>query len=161
METQLAEARDKQDFAKMGELEHVTIPEAKRKVEAAEAGVAKVLGPAGMQEARTSNVVTEEDVAVVLGEWTGIPVSEDAGEPSRRSCSRWSSGSARASWGRPRRCAPCRARCAAGGVGLRDPGKPIGSFLFLGPSGVGKTGAGQGARRVPLRRRAVDDRAST
>ena len=41
-------------------------------------------------------------------------------------------------------------------AGLQDPNRPIGSFLFLGPTGVGKTELHQGARRVPVRRRAGD-----
>ena len=41
-------------------------------------------------------------------------------------------------------------------AGLQDPNRPIGSFLFLGPTGVGKTETVQGARRVPVRRRARD-----
>ena len=42
-------------------------------------------------------------------------------------------------------------------AGLQDPNRPIGSFIFLGPTGVGKTETGPGARRVPVRRRARDD----
>ena len=42
-------------------------------------------------------------------------------------------------------------------AGLRDPNRPIGSFIFLGPTGVGKTGARARAVRGPLRRRALHD----
>ena len=46
-------------------------------------------------------------------------------------------------------------------AGLKDPKRPIGSFLFLGPTGVGKTETGPGPGRVPLRRRAAPWSAST
>ena len=42
-------------------------------------------------------------------------------------------------------------------AGLQDPNRPIGSFIFLGPTGVGKTETGARAGRVPVRRRAGDD----
>ena len=41
-------------------------------------------------------------------------------------------------------------------AGLQDPNRPIGSFLFLGPTGVGKTETDQGAGRIPVRRREGD-----
>src|SRR3954447_23947047 len=70
MQKQLEEARVGHDFARLGELEHVTLPELKRRVDAAEAAVAKEGTPG------TTKVVTEEDVALVLGDWTGIPVAK-------------------------------------------------------------------------------------
>src|ERR1700733_8119662 len=70
LQAQPLEAREKQDFARLGEIEHVTLPDVKRRLDAAEAAVAKEGGMAN------ANIVTEEDVALVLGEWTGIPVSK-------------------------------------------------------------------------------------
>src|SRR5579859_887170 len=62
---QMEEARQAHDFARLGELEHVQLPDVKRRLEAAKAAV-------GREGAATaSNIVTEEDVAVVLGDWTG------------------------------------------------------------------------------------------
>ncbi len=138
LETQLAEAREKQDFAKVGELEHVAVPEAKKKLEAADAAVAKVLGANGAADAKTSNVVTEEDVAVVLGEWTGIPVARMLETESEKLLKMEERLSARVV-GQAEAVRAVSRAVRRGRVGLRDPGKPIGSFLFLGPSGVGKT----------------------
>lgn len=45
----------------------------------------------------------------------------------------------RALWGRTRQCALWRAPIRRGRVGVKDPKRPVGSFLFLGPTGVGKT----------------------
>ncbi|MGO9711523.1 MAG: ATP-dependent Clp protease ATP-binding subunit [Polyangiaceae bacterium] len=138
LETQLTEARDKQDFARVGELEHVGIPEAKRKLEAADANVTKVLGPNGAADSKASNVVTEEDVAVVLGEWTGIPVARMLETESDKLMKMEERLSARVV-GQGEAVRAVSRAVRRGRVGLRDPGKPIGSFLFLGPSGVGKT----------------------
>jgi ATP-dependent Clp protease ATP-binding subunit ClpB len=135
-ETQLADAREKQDFARIGELEHVGIPETKKKLEAADAAVKKVLGDAA--EPRANNVVTEEDVAVVIGEWTGIPVAKMLETESDKLLKMEDRLSARVVGQADAVRAVSRA-VRRGRVGLRDPGKPIGSFLFLGPSGVGKT----------------------
>ena len=68
---QLEEAREAKDFAKLGEIEHVHLPDVKRRLEAADAAVASQ----GVQT-NASRVVAEEDVAQVLGDWTGIPVAK-------------------------------------------------------------------------------------
>jgi ATP-dependent Clp protease ATP-binding subunit ClpB len=136
LEAQLAAAREKQDLARIGELEHVEIPEAKRKLEAAHAAAAKVLGDA--KGAGADNVVTEEDVAVVLGEWTGIPVSKMLETEAEKLLKMEERLGARVV-GQSEAVRAVSRAVRRGRVGLRDPGKPIGSFLFLGPSGVGKT----------------------
>jgi ATP-dependent Clp protease ATP-binding subunit ClpB len=136
LEAQLAEARQKQDFARIGEVEHVALPDAKKKLETAEAAVAKVLGDA--HEPRANNVVTEEDVAVVIGEWTGIPVAKMLETESDKLLKMEERLSARVV-GQSEAVRAVSRAVRRGRVGLRDPGKPIGSFLFLGPSGVGKT----------------------
>ena len=81
----------------------------------------------------------EEDIAEVVSRWTGIPVSQAAG---RRGAEAAAPGG---------RTAPARHRPGRGGArrwprrwsararGLKDPNRPIGSFIFLGPTGVGKT----------------------
>src|SRR5450432_1655686 len=69
-ESELKTARDRQSFARLGELEHVLVPDVRRRLEAAEAAIAREGG------VDASNVVTEEDVATVLGDWTGIPISK-------------------------------------------------------------------------------------
>jgi ATP-dependent Clp protease ATP-binding subunit ClpB len=130
--SQLEDARKKQDFAKLGELEHVQLPDTRRRLEAAEAAV-------GKQEASpVSNVVGEEDVAVVLGDWTGIPVAKMLEAETEKLLKMEERLSARVV-GQDEAVRAVARAVRRGRVGLRDPGKPVGSFLYLGPSGVGKT----------------------
>jgi len=132
LEAQLVEARERQDFARLGELEHVTLPDVKRRLDAATAAVVKEGGASG------ANIVSEEDVALVLGEWTGIPVSKMLETETDKLLKMEQRLSARVI-GQDEAVRAMSRAVRRGRVGLRDPGKPIGSFLFLGPSGVGKT----------------------
>jgi ATP-dependent Clp protease ATP-binding subunit ClpB len=132
LEAQLVEARERQDFAKLGEIEHVTLPDVKRRLDLATAAVIKEGGAAG------SNIVTEEDVALVLGEWTGIPVAKMLETETEKLLKMEERLTARVI-GQDEAVRAMSRAVRRGRVGLRDPGKPIGSFLFLGPSGVGKT----------------------
>jgi ATP-dependent Clp protease ATP-binding subunit ClpB len=136
LELALATARTAQDFAKLGELEHVALPDVTRRLEAAESAVTKVVDDAHASE--HSNVVGEEDVAVVLGEWTGIPVARMLEAEAEKLLKMEERLGARVIGQSDAVRAVSRA-VRRGRVGLRDPGRPIGSFLFLGPSGVGKT----------------------
>ena len=88
--------------------------------------------------AESSNVVSEEDVAAVLGDWTGIPVHKMLEAESDKLLMMESRLSERVV-GQDEAVRAVSRAVRRGRVGLRDPGKPIGSFLFLGPSGVGKT----------------------
>jgi len=133
LQTQLEAARKEQNFARLGELEHVQIPDVKRRLEAADAAVEK----AGLKDT-VSHVVTEEAVAQVLGDWTGIPVSRMLEAESEKLLKMEERLSARVV-GQSEAVRAVSKAVRRGRVGLRDPGKPIGSFLFLGPSGVGKT----------------------
>jgi ATP-dependent Clp protease ATP-binding subunit ClpB len=85
-----------------------------------------------------SNLVSEEDVALVLGEWTGIPVSKML-EAESEKLLKMEARLAERVVGQDEAVRAVSRAVRRGRVGLRDPGKPIGSFLFLGPSGVGKT----------------------
>jgi ATP-dependent Clp protease ATP-binding subunit ClpB len=133
LQTQLEQARVEQNFAKLGELEHVQIPDVRRRLDAAEAAVEK----AGLKDS-ISRVVGEEDVAQVLGDWTGIPVAKMLEAESEKLLKMEERLSARVV-GQNEAVKAISKAVRRGRVGLRDPGKPIGSFLFLGPSGVGKT----------------------
>jgi ATP-dependent Clp protease ATP-binding subunit ClpB len=125
-------AKEKKDYAKMGELEHGVLPELRKKLDAAEASAQKE----GLREA--PNIVGEEDVAVTLGDWTGIPVSRML-ESEADKLLKMEERLSRRVVGQDEAVRAVSKAVRRGRVGLRDPGKPIGSFLFLGPSGVGKT----------------------
>jgi ATP-dependent Clp protease ATP-binding subunit ClpB len=133
LKEQLEVARKEQNFAKLGELEHVNIPDVRRRLEAADAAVEK----AGLTSS-VSSVVGEEDVAQVLGDWTGIPVAKMLEAESDKLLKMEQRLTARVI-GQDEAVRAVSKAVRRGRVGLRDPGKPIGSFLFLGPSGVGKT----------------------
>ena len=85
-----------------------------------------------------AGAVTAEDIAAVASEWTGIPVSRITESESQRLLhleevlSRWVVGQQEA--------VSCLSRAIRRSrVGLKEPGRPVGSFLLLGPTGVGKT----------------------
>jgi ATP-dependent Clp protease ATP-binding subunit ClpB len=133
LDGEIKQARDKQNFARLGELEHVSLPDVKRRLEAAEAAVGRESGGD-----TSNNVVTEEDVATVLGDWTGIPINKML-EAESDKLLKMEQRLADRVVGQDEAVRAVSRAVRRGRVGLRDPGKPIGSFLFLGPSGVGKT----------------------
>jgi ATP-dependent Clp protease ATP-binding subunit ClpB len=133
LQAQLEQARKDQNFAKLGELEHVQIPEVRRRLEAADAAVAS----AGLKDT-ISSIVTEEDVAQVLCDWTGIQVAKML-EAESEKLMKMEDRLTKRVVGQNEAVRALSKAVRRGRVGLRDPGKPIGSFLFLGPSGVGKT----------------------
>jgi ATP-dependent Clp protease ATP-binding subunit ClpB len=128
----LEQARKDNAFAKLGELEHVTLPDIKRRLEAAEQAAERE----GVSA--TSNGVSENDVASTLNDWTGIPVAKML-EGEAEKLLKMEERLARRVVGQDEAVRAIAKAVRRGRVGLRDPGKPIGSFLFLGPSGVGKT----------------------
>ncbi len=131
--TQLEEARKSHDFARLGEVEHVSLPDVKRRLEVAEAAVLKDGAPT-----TSSNVVSDEDVAAVLGDWTGIPITKML-EAESDKLLKMEERLTKRIVGQSEAVRAVSRAVRRGRVGLRDPGKPIGSFLYLGPSGVGKT----------------------
>ncbi len=128
----LEQARKDNAFAKLGELEHVTLPDIKRRLDAAEQAAERE----GV--APTSNSVGENDVAATLNDWTGIPVAKML-EGEADKLLKMEERLARRVVGQDEAVRAIAKAVRRGRVGLRDPGKPIGSFLFLGPSGCGKT----------------------
>ncbi|MDP9000456.1 MAG: AAA family ATPase [Myxococcota bacterium] len=132
LRSEMALAREKRDFVRVGELEHIQIPDVKRRLDAAQDAVGRQMA------SDPSNVVAEEDVASVLGDWTGIPVSKML-EAESDKLLKMEARLAERVVGQDEAVRAVSRAVRRGRIGLRDPGKPIGSFLFLGPSGVGKT----------------------
>ena len=89
-------------------------------------------------EAETAAVVTQEDVAQVVSRWTGIPVQSLQEEESQRLL-RLEDTLHQRVIGQQEAVKALAKAVRRGRVGLKDPNRPIGSFLFLGPTGVGKT----------------------
>ncbi|MBI4703415.1 MAG: AAA family ATPase [Deltaproteobacteria bacterium] len=127
-------ARKAGDVAKLGELEHVAIPEIERRLRAAEEAAVRE----GVGVTAAGGVIGEHDVAATVGDWTGIPVAKLL-EGEADKLLRMEQRLGERVIGQPEAVTAIAQAVRRGRVGLRDPGKPIGSFLFLGPSGVGKT----------------------
>ncbi|MCA9633792.1 MAG: AAA family ATPase [Myxococcales bacterium] len=125
-------AQGSKDFARLGELEHVTIPSLRTRLETAQAAVRK-LG-LGTKPSPLNDAV----VAETLAAWTGIPVAKMLEEEAEKLLQMEQRLEQRVV-GQDDAVRAVSKAVRRGRVGLRDPGKPIGSFLFLGPSGVGKT----------------------
>ncbi|MEM7498877.1 MAG: ATP-dependent chaperone ClpB [Pseudomonadota bacterium] len=123
-------AKRKGDLAKAGELSYGVIPEFERKLaEAEEAEQSDVL----VEEA-----VTEEHIAGVVSRWTGIPVDKMLeGEREKLLAMEEKIGERVIGQGAAVTAVSNAVRRAR--AGLSDPNRPMGSFLFLGPTGVGKT----------------------
>ena len=127
--TQLEQAQRQGDWAKAGELTYGRIPELEAKLKEAETqGGDKMLEQA----------VTEQHVAGIVSRWTGIPVDRMlAGE--REKLLAMESELEKRVIGQNEAVVAVSNAVRRARAGLQDPNRPIGSFLFLGPTGVGKT----------------------
>ncbi len=125
-EVELAQRRG--DLAKASELLYGVIPQLEKK-----------LASAGDSDARLVNeAVTEEGIASVVSRWTGIPV-EKMLEGERTKLLRMEDQLRRRVVGQEEALEAVSKAVRRARAGLQDPNRPIGSFLFLGPTGVGKT----------------------
>ena len=90
------------------------------------------------QQTKTHGAVTEDDIAAVISGWTGIPVAQMTEDEGQRLLHLEDTLHERVIGQNEAVTAVAKA-IRRSRVGLRDPKRPIGSFLFLGPTGVGKT----------------------
>ena len=126
---ELEQVQRKGDLARAGEIAYGIIPELGRKLKEAEAE----RGPAMINEA-----VTEQDIAAVVSRWTGIPV-EKMLEGERAKLLHMEESIKARVIGQDEAVIAVSNAVRRARAGLQDPNRPIGSFLFLGPTGVGKT----------------------
>lgn len=129
---ELDNARRAQDLARMAELQHGRIPELTRQLEAAETGE---------QTDRFQllrNKVGEEEIAEVVSRWTGIPVSKML-EAERDKLLKMEDELHKRVVGQDEAVTAVANAIRRSRAGLSDPNRPNGSFLFMGPTGVGKT----------------------
>jgi ATP-dependent Clp protease ATP-binding subunit ClpB len=128
----LAIAQRKGEFQRAGELAYGEIPQLERDLEAAEAH--EVGAAASMVE----ETVTPDHIAQVVSRWTGIPVDRMLqGEREKLLRMEDAIGTRVVGQGEAVQAVSRAVRRAR--AGLQDPNRPIGSFIFLGPTGVGKT----------------------
>ncbi|CAN5306040.1 ATP-dependent chaperone ClpB [soil metagenome] len=130
----LAAAQRAGDFARAGQLQYGEIPALERRLAEAEAGESGV----GSQKALTPEVVDAEQIAAVVSRWTGVPV-EKMLEGEREKLLKRDDALRGRVVGQDEALEAVSDAVRRARAGLHDPSKPIGSFLFLGPTGVGKT----------------------
>ncbi|MBB5223910.1 ATP-dependent Clp protease ATP-binding subunit ClpB [Amaricoccus macauensis] len=126
---ELETAKRQGNLARAGELSYGIIPGLERDLETAEA--------AGSQ-AMVEEAVTPEQIAEVVERWTGIPVSKQL-EGEREKLIRMEDELAKRVIGQFPAVEAVSNSVRRARAGLNDPNRPLGSFLFLGPTGVGKT----------------------
>lgn len=120
------------DYARAGELQHSTIPQLEAQLE--HAGDTST----GAENTLLREEVTDQDIASIVSRWTGIPVDKMlAGE--REKLLAMENELAHRVVGQREAIDAVSASVRRARAGLQDPNRPLGSFLFLGPTGVGKT----------------------
>ena len=128
---ELEAARRAGDLARMAELQHGRIPELEKRLVAAHAAESK-------EPQLLRNKVGEEEIAEVVSKWTGIPVSKML-EGEREKLLKMEEALAKRVVGQQEAVRTVADAIRRSRAGLADPNRPNGSFLFLGPTGVGKT----------------------
>src|SRR5262249_8872189 len=128
--TELANAQRRGEFQKAGELAYGTIPELEKKLKAIEGK-----GNAG---AMVEETVTADHIAQVVSRWTGVPVDKML-EGEKEKLLRMEDELAKRVVGQAEAVKAVATAVRRARAGLQDPHRPIGSFMFLGPTGVGKT----------------------
>lgn len=129
----LEQARRQGDLGRMSEIQYGKIPEIEKKIAESGEGEADI---ASHQLLRSN--VTEEEIAEVVSRWTGIPVSKML-EGERDKLLRMEEALHQRVIGQHEAVEAVANAVRRSRAGLSDPNRPNGSFLFLGPTGVGKT----------------------
>lgn len=126
---ELEQAQRAGDLTKAGELQYGEIPELEKRLEAATANTENVM---------LREEVTPEDIAAVVARWTGVPV-EKMLEGERDKLLKMEEWLGQRVIGQKDAVNAVSKAVRRSRAGLQDPNRPLGSFLFLGPTGVGKT----------------------
>jgi len=126
---ELAQAQRRGDYNRAGELAYGTIPDLERRVAEAQAD---------QQQRMVQEEVTDADIAHVVSRWTGVPVDKLL-EGEREKLLQMEANLHLRVVGQDEAVTAVANAVRRARAGLQDPNRPIGSFLFLGPTGVGKT----------------------
>jgi ATP-dependent Clp protease ATP-binding subunit ClpB len=127
----LAEAERRADWGRASQLKYGEIPALEAQITQGEGGAS---GAGGL----VSEVVEPEHIAQVVSKWTGVPVDKMM-EGQREKLLRMEEGLRARVVGQEEALFAVSNAVRRARAGLQDPGRPIGSFLFVGPTGVGKT----------------------
>ena len=131
----MEEAERNYDLEKLAQLKYGTLPELEKKLEAEKA---KADAADGGENRLLKEEVTEEEIAEVISGWTGIPVSKLV-ETEREKLLRLPDILHKRVIGQEDGVKAVSEAILRARAGLKDENRPIGSFIFLGPTGVGKT----------------------
>jgi ATP-dependent Clp protease ATP-binding subunit ClpB len=130
LRVELANAQRKGEYQRAGELAYGRIPEIEKKLKSIEAAEGK--------GAMVEEAVTPDHVAQVVSRWTGVPV-ERMLEGEKEKLLRMEDQLSKRVIGQAEAVKAVSTAVRRARAGLQDPHRPIGSFMFLGPTGVGKT----------------------
>jgi len=130
----LDQARNAGDLGRASEIQYGTIPELEQKLE----GEQEKLGTLQLDGVTLKEEVDEEDVAEVVAKWTGVPVSKML-EGEMQKLLTMEDRLRQRVIGQDEALAAVSNAVRRARAGLQDPNRPVGSFIFLGPTGVGKT----------------------
>ena len=130
---QIEHAKKEYDLNKAAELSYSTLPNLEKELETKEKEYEKTKGNNLLR-----NKVTEDEIAKIVSRWTGIPVSK-LGESDKEKILRLSETLHKRVVGQDEAVTKVSDAILRSRAGIGDPNRPIGSFLFLGPTGVGKT----------------------
>jgi ATP-dependent Clp protease ATP-binding subunit ClpB len=133
LRTELERAQRRGELAKASEIQYGRIPELEKKLATATAKTAK-----GRKSTLLREEVTEEDIAEVVSSWTHIPVSR-LQEGEREKLLKLEEHLHLRVVGQDEAIKAVSNAVRRARAGLQDPNRPLGSFIFLGPTGVGKT----------------------
>ncbi len=129
---QIQEAQQNYDLNKAAELQYGKLPELKKQLEAEESRVKDV------DRSLVHENVTEDEIAAIVSRWTGIPVTK-LNESERNKTLHLDEALKKRVVGQDEAVTKVTEAIIRSKAGIKDPSRPIGSFLFLGPTGVGKT----------------------
>ena len=132
LRVELEAAKRRGDYAAMSEIQYGKIPALEKQLAHSETAAAKP------QHTLVRSEVTEEEIAQIVSRWTGIPVAKMLESEKEKLLSLESALGARVV-GQETAVEAVANAIRRNRAGLSDPNRPIGSFLFLGPTGVGKT----------------------
>ena len=134
LKLQLDQVRNAGDLARASEIQYGQIPELERRFAAEQAKLAELQ----LDGVMLKEEVDEEDVAEVVAKWTGIPVSKMLEGEMQKLVTMEDRLSKRVI-GQAEALKAVADAVRRARAGLQDPNRPVGSFIFLGPTGVGKT----------------------
>ncbi len=130
--TEIAKAKHNYDLNKAAELQYGKLPSLQKQLNAAE----ELVKNRNMELVHES--VTDEEIAKIISRWTGIPVAK-LSESERNKTLQLGEILHKRVVGQEEGVTKVTEAIIRSKAGIKDPSKPIGSFLFLGPTGVGKT----------------------